>query len=697
MKTCFFTYFTCTALLLATGGASGAEFWLCAVETTRELPDETELAITQWGFVQDTDQFANGCSGEAQIPGPLLSIPPDDETLTIHLANNLPTINGYQYPVSLVIQGQEGTHTDEVLPDAPKTFTWNGIQPGTHLYYSGSHPGLEVPMGLYGGIKKDAGLGEAYAGIVYDNEVLVFYSEMDSELYSIMNVSGFDPDTVDAANIQYQPRYYSVNGEYSTNPDRDIPAGNLGQTTLIRFLNVGLSESRSPVLLGTSMTVIAEDARLNPMPTEVLSLSVASGHTLDAIVSATTDAALSSSERMLLLTMGSVEAVNQTGFPLDGEPQQSDDVSILKTMYRTGSEQLLLWAASDASPGVTLSLPERNTEMVYFVPWDYFAAWINDVSLLPDSVTVVSSGGGTDTKPIPYVAPPIARNDSYSVLAGDSLIVSGKGVLENDNVGGWFEAANTGKFVIQLEVNPANGTLDINPEGFFGYAPDAGFTGEDSFTYRADIGGTLSNVATVTIRVAPEDYVLPVATDDTYSVEQGSTLAAIAPGILENDAIQGDEPPAVKLIQRPIGGTLLLNTNGSFTYRPVPGFTDVDAFSYQILDTQNNVAQATATIQVTCSMCSEPIPAGQKITLAWNPSPAPVIGYLVYYGPTADRARRQVSNIQVNSPSFNPDAPSVTFDMDRDLILGDDGRACFRVRAYDSTVISDFSESVCNF
>ena len=46
-----------------------------------------------------------------------------------------------------------------------------------------------------------------------------------------------------------------------------------------------------------------------------------------------------------------------------------------------------------------------------------------------------------------------------------------------------------------------NGTLILNPDGSFIYIPNKGFSGEDSFTYKAFDGELYSEVVTVTITV----------------------------------------------------------------------------------------------------------------------------------------------------------------------------------------------------
>lgn len=54
-----------------------------------------------------------------------------------------------------------------------------------------------------------------------------------------------------------------------------------------------------------------------------------------------------------------------------------------------------------------------------------------------------------------------------------------------------------------LETGPASGTLTLDSDGAFVYTPAEGFSGTDTFTYRASDGITTSDPAVVTITVAP--------------------------------------------------------------------------------------------------------------------------------------------------------------------------------------------------
>ena len=75
--------------------------------------------------------------------------------------------------------------------------------------------------------------------------------------------------------------------------------------------------------------------------------------------------------------------------------------------------------------------------------------------------------------------------------------------------------------------NVAHGTLVLNPDGSFVYTPAAGYSGGDSFSYRASDGTLTSNLATVSITVTPVNDA-PVAVNDAYSTAEDTTLTVAA-------------------------------------------------------------------------------------------------------------------------------------------------------------------------
>ena len=97
--------------------------------------------------------------------------------------------------------------------------------------------------------------------------------------------------------------------------------------------------------------------------------------------------------------------------------------------------------------------------------------------------------------------PPVAQNDEYNTQQDTSLSVAAPGVLGNDN------DPDGDPLSAQLVDTVSNGTLNLELDGSFVYSPNAGFTGQDSFTYRAADAASQSNLATVNIGVAGNNEV----------------------------------------------------------------------------------------------------------------------------------------------------------------------------------------------
>ena len=268
-------------------------------------------------------------------------------------------------------------------------------------------------------------------------------------------------------------------------------------------------------------------------------------------------------------------------------------------------------------------------------------------------------------------APPKAKDDFYSTDENSTLTEPAPGVLGND------EGVSLSAI---FHSNPSNGSLTLNIDGSFSYAPNPNFNGIDSFTYRANDGNAQSNVATVTITVnsvndkptanftfttsdltanftststdtdgtitayawnfgdgttstaqnpthtyatagtrsvqltvtdndgdtdsisknvsvtAPNQP--PTAVNDSYITAEDSTLNVAAPGVLGNDTDPEAQPLTATLQTAPRNGTLTLNRNGSFIYKPNVDFNGSDSATYVANDgtLDSNVATVTFTV-----------------------------------------------------------------------------------------------------
>jgi adhesin/invasin len=92
---------------------------------------------------------------------------------------------------------------------------------------------------------------------------------------------------------------------------------------------------------------------------------------------------------------------------------------------------------------------------------------------------------------------PTATADQYEVASATTLTVDAPGVLGNDN------DPDGGTLTASVVDQPANGSLSLSATGSFTYTPNAGFSGQDTFTYTAGDGTDTSAPATVTITVDP--------------------------------------------------------------------------------------------------------------------------------------------------------------------------------------------------
>ena len=100
--------------------------------------------------------------------------------------------------------------------------------------------------------------------------------------------------------------------------------------------------------------------------------------------------------------------------------------------------------------------------------------------------------------------PPTTVEDGFFVLPDRSLDVMAEfGVLRNDT-----DIESDVASVAQLVDAPTNGTINFNDDGSFQYTPNAGFIGEDSFTYRAGDGQDFSEPQPVTLTVTTQPIVI---------------------------------------------------------------------------------------------------------------------------------------------------------------------------------------------
>jgi FtsP/CotA-like multicopper oxidase with cupredoxin domain len=254
------------------------------------MPDGQVIPMWGYGWA--------GAGNPITVPGPDIVITSDSTSLRVNLTNELATgtavsiiIPGLGMPVAegavgpTVARNPDGrirSFTHEATAGATVAYIFNNVKPGTYLYHSGTHPAVQVQMGLYGAVKMDAANGEAYAGVPYDAEVQLLYSEIDPALHEVVDAGTYG--TSMTSTIDYNPQYFLVNGQPYSSTTAVVSQVTAGQTVLVRLLNAGL-EAHTPVFQGLRVSAIAEDGNLYPTAKDLYAVLLAAGKTRDVLVS----------------------------------------------------------------------------------------------------------------------------------------------------------------------------------------------------------------------------------------------------------------------------------------------------------------------------------------------------------------------------------------------------------------------------
>ncbi|MGB4679040.1 Ig-like domain-containing protein, partial [Methanothrix sp.] len=180
---------------------------------------------------------------------------------------------------------------------------------------------------------------------------------------------------------------------------------------------------------------------------------------------------------------------------------------------------------------------------------------------------------------------PVANDDTFNTIEDTPITdsVAGNDIPSKDGGNVWLK-----------ETDPEHGTVVLNQDGSFTYTPEEGYCGEDEFTYiLKDVDGDY-DTATVTINIECVNDI-PVANDDSARICQDSTLCS---SVADNDIPSKDGENTWSLLSNPAHGTAVVDSDGTYCYTPIEGWSGMDCFTYQLCDIDNDCSQGTVTITV---------------------------------------------------------------------------------------------------
>jgi VCBS repeat-containing protein len=262
------------------------------------------------------------------------------------------------------------------------------------------------------------------------------------------------------------------------------------------------------------------------------------------------------------------------------------------------------------------------------------------------------AGASPATVILTVSAVPLAAADTYQAAVNTArAVATASGVLANDSPNGaaivsYGINGNEQSALGSPVATTRGGTIALNQDGSFSYAPPAGYTGADFFKYTLT-GAAGSSIATVTVTV----FAPPAAASDSYQVSPNTTRnATAAQGVLANDTPNGatiaaygptaasQQTQAGQAAQTSKGGTVVVNGDGSFSYTPAANFTGSDTFAYTLSNfAGSSVASVTLAVSAiplavndnyqTASNASRTVPASSGVLANDSPNGAAIVSY----------------------------------------------------------------------
>ncbi|MFT3954422.1 MAG: Ig-like domain-containing protein [Piscinibacter sp.] len=565
------------AALLALGGAQATaqttSVTLCAEPYLQSLPVVGNVPM--WGYRQVA--AAAECDSNAGVgtasPGPLITVPAGNTTLAITLVNKLtvPTsvvISGQRLPsnggapvMAADLFGAACTPTPGAAPSAPehpqncrvrsftgetdpgtaRLYTFSNLKPGTYLYQSGTHPQVQVQMGLFGMARQDAPLlsgssvRQLFVGTDagFDVDVPVVLSEIDPDQHARISqtLGSADPASWKAGNnstFNYAPRFFLINGRVfdgSSANDLVANAGS-GSRVILRLANAGL-QSRSLMLNSGTWKLLTEDGNPYPAAREQATTLLPAGKTSDAQIISTAPTNGSTSRALALFDRrggtdnadgtalgGQVARIAQTGpavpFIAPIADQVANEGATPYTLQVNGGNITTYSLSSGAPAGMTIDASGLIT-------WTS----VPTGTVVPTSYSITVTGDDADANTA-AASRTFALRINHRPTMGNVIQNVAHGAITVAAPGLLSAAADPDgdapMSVVQTSA-PSAGTLLLNADGSYSWSGPQPATGTSQVSFGVasrDPYGLQSNPATVTLNVAAN--VAPLAANDAYTI-----------------------------------------------------------------------------------------------------------------------------------------------------------------------------------
>jgi hypothetical protein len=199
--------------------------------------------------------------------------------------------------------------------------------------------------------------------------------------------------------------------------------------------------------------------------------------------------------------------------------------------------------------------------------------------------------------------PPIAQNDVVQTFMNTQTTGS---VIGNDS-----DPDGDALVVTTTPLTPPiHGSLTLSANGDFVYLPDPNYTGKDSFRYQ--VCDSRGECATAWAFIDVKNDVngsandRPNAQDDAYITDINTTVYGTM-DTNDSDPNNNTLTYATTPVSVPTNGTVTINSNGSFSYKPNTHFVGNDKFVYRVCDNGSPSLCDTATVYISVNPNRPPV------------------------------------------------------------------------------------------
>jgi hypothetical protein len=202
----------------------------------------------------------------------------------------------------------------------------------------------------------------------------------------------------------------------------------------------------------------------------------------------------------------------------------------------------------------------------------------------------------TVTQPNTYNNNPVANIDRATTQVNTAVVLN---TLANDKAGNNSPIA-LNPASVSVTVAPLHGTTSVNTtNGNITYTPNSNYTGFDTLTYRVCDATTPTPLCATSLQIITVQSASAsnnTAAADDYNSTPFNTPVSGDVHINDNDPQNNTQTITSQNTSVPGVGTLVLNTNGSYTFTPANGFNGAVNFPYQTCDNGTPQACANATL-----------------------------------------------------------------------------------------------------